>query len=188
MVESIDKQWYVLHTYSGYENKVKQNLESRIETMNMQNFIYRVIVPEQEVAVEKDGKTKIVKENEFPGYALVEMVMTDEAWYVVRNTPGVTGFLGSHGGGSKPVSLTPEEADDFLRKFGNPDEEPIKKPKVLDAEVGETVEIIAGSFIGMQGPITEIDNTKAELTVLVAFLGRETPTTLEFGDVKPLLS
>ncbi|MDR3190433.1 MAG: transcription termination/antitermination protein NusG [Lactobacillaceae bacterium] len=188
MVESVNKQWYVLHTYSGYENKVKQNLESRIETMSMQDYIYRVIVPEQDVAIEKDGETKIVKENDYPGYALVEMVMTDEAWYVVRNTPGVTGFLGSHGGGSKPVSLLPEEVDDFLRKFGNPGEEPVKKVEKLDAEIGESVNIIAGPMEGMQGKITAIDDDKQEVTVLVDFLGRETPTEIGFGDVRPILN
>ncbi|MGL5688734.1 MAG: transcription termination/antitermination NusG family protein, partial [Weissella cibaria] len=148
-VESYDKQWYVLHTYAGYENKVKANLESRIETMGMTDYIFRVIVPEQEVEVEKDGETKIVKENDFPGYALVEMIMTDEAWYVVRNTPGVTGFLGSHGGGSKPVSLLPDEVDDMLARMNIVE----RKVADLNVEVGESVKIVAGSFSGMQGEV-----------------------------------
>ena len=164
-VESYDKQWYVLHTYAGYENKVKANLESRIETMGMTDYIFRVIVPEQEVEVEKDGETKIIKENDFPGYALVEMIMTDEAWYVVRNTPGVTGFLGSHGGGSKPVSLLPDEVDDMLQRMNIVE----RKVTELNVEVGA------------------IDNDKQEVTVLVDFLGRETPTEISFNDVQPLI-
>ncbi|MEY4664683.1 transcription termination/antitermination protein NusG [Weissella cibaria] len=182
-VESYDKQWYVLHTYAGYENKVKANLESRIETMGMTDYIFRVIVPEQEVEVEKDGETKIVKENDFPGYALVEMIMTDEAWYVVRNTPGVTGFLGSHGGGSKPVSLLPDEVDDMLARMNIVE----RKVADLDVEVGESVKIVAGSFSGMQGEVTAIDNDKQEVTVLVDFLGRETPTEISFNDVESVL-
>lgn len=182
-VESYDKQWYVLHTYAGYENKVKANLESRIETMGMTDYIFRVIVPEQEVEVEKDGETKIIKENDFPGYALVEMIMTDEAWYVVRNTPGVTGFLGSHGGGSKPVSLLPDEVDDMLQRMNIVE----RKVTELNVEVGETVKIVAGSFAGMQGEVTAIDNDKQEVTVLVDFLGRETPTEIPFNDVQPLI-
>ena len=178
-----DKQWYVLHTYAGYENKVKANLESRIETMGMTDYIFRVIVPEQEVEVEKDGETKIIKENDFPGYALVEMIMTDEAWYVVRNTPGVTGFLGSHGGGSKPVSLLPDEVDDMLQRMNIVE----RKVTELNVEVGETVKIVAGSFAGMQGEVTAIDNDKQEVTVLVDFLGRETPTEISFNDVQPLI-
>ncbi|MBJ7621506.1 transcription termination/antitermination protein NusG [Weissella confusa] len=182
-VESYDKQWYVLHTYAGYENKVKANLESRIETMGMTDYIFRVIVPEQEVEVEKDGETKIIKENDFPGYALVEMIMTDEAWYVVRNTPGVTGFLGSHGGGSKPVSLLPDEVDDMLQRMNIVE----RKVTELNVEVGETVKIVAGSFAGMQGEVTAIDNDKQEVTVLVDFLGRKTPTEISFNDVQPLI-
>ena len=182
-VESYDKQWYVLHTYAGYENKVKANLESRIETMGMTDYIFRVIVPEQEVEVEKDGETKIVKENDFPGYALVEMIMTDEAWYVVRNTPGVTGFLGSHGGGSKPVSLLPDEVDDMLARMNIVE----RKVADLNVEVGESVKIVAGSFSGMQGEVTAIDNDKQEVTVLVDFLCRETPTEISFNDVESVL-
>ena len=160
-VESYDKQWYVLHTYAGYENKVKANLESRIETMGMTDYIFRVIVPEQEVEVEKDGETKIIKENDFPGYALVEMIMTDEAWYVVRNTPGVTGFLGSHGGGSKPVSLLPDEVDDMLQRMNIVE----RKVTELNVEVGETVKIVAGSFAGMQGEVTAINGKQRKLRI-----------------------
>ena len=111
MVESAEKQWYVLHTYSGYENKVKENLESRRDSMGMQDYIFDVVVPETEKHEVKNGKEKVVMDKTFPGYVLVQMVMTDRAWYVVRNTPGVTGFIGSHGQGSKPNPLLPEEVE-----------------------------------------------------------------------------
>ncbi|MBX4173006.1 transcription antitermination factor [Weissella viridescens] len=182
--ESFDNQWYVIHTYSGYENSVKTNLESRIETMGMTDYIFRVVVPEREVTVNENGETKVVKENDFPGYVLVEMVMTDEAWYVVRNTPGVTGFLGSHGGGSKPTSLLPEEVDEMLARVEDTQRDVVDH---IDAEVGDVVNITSGSFEGMEGTITDIDNDKQEVTVLVNFLGRETPTEISFADVKPVV-
>ncbi|MFL1696248.1 transcription termination/antitermination protein NusG [Weissella kandleri] len=201
MVESIEAEWYVLQTYSGYENKVKSSLESRIETMNMVDYIYRVIVPEQEVVDrdkdgmpvhDADGALKTHMENEYPGYVLVKMIMTDEAWYVVRNTPNVTGFLGSRGGGAKPVSLTPEEADVFLSRYdsdGNPivEEETTDRTQLtLNAKVGDYVKITSGPMADQEGPITELDNDKAEVTVLVTFFGRETPTQVSFADVEPI--
>ncbi len=118
MVESAEKQWYVLHTYSGYENKVKLNLESRAQSMGMQDYIFRVVVPEEEEHEVKNGKEKIKMDKTFPGYVLVEMVMTDDAWYIVRNTPGVTGFIGSHGQGSKPTPLLPDEVELILKRLG----------------------------------------------------------------------
>ncbi len=180
--ESFDKQWYVLHTYAGYENRVKSNLESRIETMGMTDYIFRVLVPEQEVEVEKDGETKIVKENDFPGYALVEMIMTDEAWYVVRNTPGVTGFLGSHGGGSKPVPLLQEEVDDMLARMNLVE----RKVEHLDVVVGVSVDVVSGSFAGQGGEITAIDDERQEVTILINIFGRDTPTQISFNDIKPV--
>ena len=180
--ESFDKQWYVLHTYAGYENRVKSNLESRIETMGMTDYIFRVLVPEQEVEVEKDGETKIVKENDFPGYALVEMIMTDEAWYVVRNTPGVTGFLGSHGGGSKPVPLLQEEVYDMLARMNLVE----RKVEHLDVVVGDSVDVVSGSFAGQGGEITAIDDERQEVTILINIFGRDTPTQISFNDIKPV--
>ncbi|KAA8434718.1 transcription termination/antitermination protein NusG [Weissella sagaensis] len=181
--ESFDNQWYVLHTYAGYENRVKSNLESRIETMGMKDYIFRVLVPEQEVEVEKDGETKIIKENDFPGYALVEMIMTDEAWYVVRNTPGVTGFLGSHGGGSKPVPLLPEEVDDMLARMNIVE----RKVEHLDIAVGDLVDVVAGSFAGQEGAaVTDVDEEHQEVTVLINIFGRDTPTQISFSDIKPV--
>ena len=118
MVETTKKQWYVLHTYSGYEDKVKSDLLSRAQSMGMQDYIFRVMVPEQEKIEKVNNKKKEVEEKIFPGYVLVEMVMTDESWFVVRNTPNVTGFVGSHGGGSKPSPLLEEEVNRLLRQQG----------------------------------------------------------------------
>lgn len=117
-VTSAEKRWYVLHTYSGYENKVKTNLEQRTSSMNMDDYIFRVVVPEEEEHEQKNGKEKIEMKKTFPGYVLVEMVMTDQSWFVVRNTPGVTGFVGSHGAGSKPAPLLPEEVASVLHSMG----------------------------------------------------------------------
>lgn len=185
MAEEIEKAWFVVHTYSGYEHKVKANLESRTQTMGMTEQIFRVLVPEQEVSVVQDGEVKKTVENDFPGYVLVEMAtpqdgnMTDEAWYVVRNTPGVTGFLGSHGAGSKPNSLLPEEADLLMKRMGMVTQEKVD----LDVEVGQTIKIINGPFNGMEGVVTAIDPEKQSLQATVEVFGRETPTELDFNDV-----
>ena len=137
MVESIEKSWYVLHTYSGYENKVKANLESRAQSMGMENNVFRVVVPEEEEHEIKNGKDKVDMKKTFPGYVLVEMVMSDEAWFVVRNTPGVTGFVGSHGAGSKPAPLLDDEITQILRQLGNSN-----RHLVVEFKVGESVKII----------------------------------------------
>ena len=183
MAESFAKQWYVLHTYAGYENKVKENLESRATSMGMENNIFRVVVPEQEhTEVTKTGKEKIVKTNDFPGYVLVEMVMTDESWFVVRNTPGVTGFVGSHGSGSKPAPLLDEEINNILQ--GLDMEAPTQD---MNFEVGDTVSIISGPFENQIGRITEIDQDKMKLTVAIDMFGRETSTEIDYDQVKPLV-
>ncbi|MBW1605997.1 transcription termination/antitermination protein NusG [Lactobacillus sp. Sy-1] len=181
MVESAEKQWYVLHTYSGYENRVKANIESRKESMGMSNYIFRVVVPEQEEHEVKNGKDKIKMDKTFPGYVLIQMVMTDESWYVVRNTPGVTGFIGSHGQGSKPTPLLPEEVELILSRL---DQAP--ETKEIDAKVGDTVTIIDGAFSGLSGKIIEIDNEKAKLKVDIDMFGRETSAELDFNQVKPI--
>ncbi|MGR8825660.1 transcription termination/antitermination protein NusG [Leuconostoc mesenteroides] len=189
MSEEIEKSWFVVHTYSGYEHKVKANLESRTQTMGMSEQIFRILVPEQEVTTIKDGEAKQTVENDFPGYVLVEMAtpyednMTDEAWYVVRNTPGVTGFLGSHGAGSKPNSLLPEEVDLLMKRMGMVTREQVD----LDVAVGQTVKIISGPFSGMEGVVTSIDQEKQTLEATVAVFGRETPTELDFSDVDTTL-
>ncbi|WDF83167.1 transcription termination/antitermination protein NusG [Lacticaseibacillus pabuli] len=174
-MDSADKQWYVLHTYSGYENKVKANLESRAGSMGMDDYIFRVIVPEEEEHTLKNGKEKVETEKTFPGYVLVEMVMTDESWFVVRNTPGVTGFVGSHGAGSKPAPLMPDEIAKILRELG------METHKTdVDYEVGETVKIIDGAFSGTTGKLTEVDHEHYKLKAIIEMFGRETTAELDF--------
>ncbi|GAA0484584.1 transcription termination/antitermination protein NusG [Alkalibacterium sp. s-m-22] len=175
------KAWYVLHTYSGYENKVKQNLESRAKSMNMEERILQVIIPEEETTTEKDGKTKMEKEKIFPGYVLVEMIMSDDAWYVVRNTPGVTGFVGSHGAGSKPSPLLPEEIDQILRSMG------INPRKIeMDVELGERIKIVGGAFAGMEGTVTELETEKGKIKASVEMFGRETNAELDYNQISKL--
>lgn len=178
MVESAEKQWYVLHTYSGYENKVRGNIESRAQSMGMDDFIFRVIVPEEEQHEMKNGKEKIEMEKTFPGYVLVEMVMTDESWFVVRNTPGVTGFVGSHGAGSKPAPLLPEEVTKILREMGM-----ATRHSNLDFEVGETVTVIDGAFTGMEGKITAVDKDHLKLKATVNMFDREVAAELDYDQV-----
>ncbi len=180
-METFDKQWYVLHTYSGYENKVKANIESRAQSMGMEDYIFRVVVPEEEEREIKNGKEKINTKKTFPGYVLVEMIMTDDSWYIVRNTPGVTGFVGSHGAGSKPAPLLKEEIEHILRQLGLSN-----RHHELDVELGEVVTIIEGAFSGLTGAITEIDNERQKLKVNIDMFGRETSTELDFEQIDKL--
>ena len=173
MAESFEKKWYVLHTYAGYENKVKTNLESRAQSMGMEDYIFRVVVPEEE---------KVETLKTFPGYVLVEMVMTDQSWYVVRNTPGVTGFVGSHGAGSKPAPLLDEEIDHILNQLQGSQHQ-----ADFDAEVGDAVTIIDGAFASMVGKITEIDAEKSKVKVMINMFDRETMAELNFGQVERLV-
>ncbi|KAF1302138.1 transcription termination/antitermination protein NusG [Enterococcus saccharolyticus] len=177
-MESFEKSWYVLHTYSGYENRVKANIESRAQSMGMGDFIFRVVVPEETETEVKNGKEKEIVHKTFPGYVLVEMTMTDESWYVVRNTPGVTGFVGSHGAGSKPAPLLQEEINSILRSLGMS-----TRTVELEVEVGETVKIIEGAFSGLEGHVTEVDLEKEKLKVNINMFGRETSTELDFEQV-----
>nr|WP_205882239.1 transcription termination/antitermination protein NusG [Lactobacillus sp. MRS-253-APC-2B] len=179
-VESTEKRWYVLHTYSGYENRVKSNLESRAQSMGMQDYIFRVVVPEEKVRQVKDGEAKEIEEKTFPGYVLVEMVMTDQAWYIARNTPGVTGFLGSHGGGSKPTPLLPEEVDRILKRMDDSEEAPRTD---IDVKVGDTVKIIAGPFADMVGKVTEVDHDKLKLRAEIEMFGRLTSAEVGFDQI-----
>jgi transcriptional antiterminator NusG len=177
----MEKNWYVLHTYSGYENKVKANLEKRVESMGMTDKIFRVIVPEEEETEIKNGKTKVVKRKVFPGYVLVEIVMTDDSWYVVRNTPGVTGFVGSSGAGSKPTPLLPEEVVTILKRMG------VEEKRIdVNYEIGETVRVKEGPFTNFTGTVEEMDKDKAKLKVLVNMFGRDTPVELEFTQIDKL--
>ncbi|WP_042453925.1 transcription termination/antitermination protein NusG [Neobacillus dielmonensis] len=177
----MEKNWYVVHTYSGYENKVKANLEKRVESMGMSDKIFRVIVPEEEETEIKNGKQKVVKRKVFPGYVLVEIVMTDDSWYVVRNTPGVTGFVGSAGSGSKPTPLLPEEVTFILKRMGVED-----KRADVDFEIGETVRVKEGPFANFTGNIEDMDKDKAKLKVLVNMFGRDTPVELDFSQIEKL--
>lgn len=180
-MKNMEKQWYVIHTYSGYENKVKTNLERRVQSMEMQDKIFRVLVPVEEEVEVKNGKKKSVMRKTFPGYVLVEMIMTDDSWYVVRNTPGVTGFVGSSGAGSKPTPLLPSEVRAILKQMGVEE----AKPKV-DFSLKEAVRVVEGPFANFVGSIEEIYPDKQKLKVLVSMFGRETPLELDFSQVEKL--
>lgn len=175
----MEKSWYVVHTYSGYENKVKANLEKRVESMDMTDKIFRVLVPMEEEVVNKDGQRKTVMKKVYPGYVLVEMIQTDDSWYVVRNTPGVTGFVGSSGSGSKPTPLLPEEAESILAYMGMTE----PKPKI-DFEVKENVRVKVGPFADFVGTIEEVLIEKGKLKVHVNMFGRETPLELDYDQVE----
>jgi len=171
----MQKEWYVVNTYSGHENKVKEKLEMRANSMGMEDYILRVVVPEQKVIDEK-GKEKIKKT--FPGYILVEMVMTDEAWFIVRNTPGVTGFIGSSGKGAKPFPLTPSEVDKILNSMG------MSRLNVeSELEEGTTVKVVDGPFTNMFGKIKSIDKTTGKLEVALDLFGQETIVELELSQI-----
>lgn len=177
----MEKNWYAIHTYSGYENKVKTNLEKRVDSMGMEDKIFRVLVPEDEETEIKNGKKKVVKKKFFPGYVLAEMVMTDDSWYVVRNTPGVTGFVGSSGHGTKPTPLLPDEMEFVLKRMGVND-----SVTQVDFELKENVRVIDGPFSEFTGTIEQIDADKQKIKVHVNMFGRETPVELEFAQVEKL--
>ena len=179
------KRWYVVTTYSGFENSVKQDIERRTESMNMTHLVYQVLVPEEiEEVKDKKGNIKQKVNKMFPGYVFVEMEvdgeMDEKAWFMVRNTPKVTGCLGFSGGGAKPVPVPKNEMDEILRKLGL-----ISKPK-FEIEVGNRVEIIDGSFKGMIGDVSQIAPEKEELTVLIEMFGRLTPMEFNFKQVKKI--
>ncbi|WP_182201202.1 transcription termination/antitermination protein NusG [Paraliobacillus salinarum] len=177
----MEKQWFVVHTYSGYENKVKTNLEKRLESMGMEDKIFRVLVPEDEETEIKNGKRKTAMKKVFPGYVLAEMVMTDDSWYVVRNTPGVTGFVGSAGSGTKPTPLLPEEVETILKRMGM--NETVTE---VDFEVKESVRVIDGPFKDFTGAIEQIDPDRQKVKVHVNMFGRETPVELDFTQITKL--
>jgi len=168
--------WYVIHCYSGYENKVRHNLEQRIETMGMKDMIFDVVIPTQEEIEVKDGKRRTVERHIFPGYVLVNMVLTEESWYVVRNTPGVTGFVGM---GNSPTPLRPEEVAQIVKRMEA--ESPTVK---VTFRQGERVRIIDGPFNDFRGVVSEIDMERTKVRVMVSFFGRETPVELDFLQVE----
>ncbi|MDD3821976.1 MAG: transcription termination/antitermination protein NusG [Bacilli bacterium] len=175
----MEKKWYVVNTYSGHENKVKEKLEMRVNSMDMNEFIFRIVVPEQTEIELKDGIKKEKIKKMFPGYILVEMIMTDEAWYVVRNTPGVTGFIGSSGRGAKPTSLQPREVDHILNNMG------ISRIELgHELVVGDKVNVISGPFKNMSGKVQEIDLKNQKLVVLIDLFGQETPVEVELIQVE----
>lgn len=171
-----ERHWYVLHTYSGYEDSVAFNLKQRIENLGMQDKIFDAVVPKEKKIKIKDGKRTTVEEKIFPGYVLVNMIVTDDSWYVVRNTPNVTGFVGS---GTIPTPVSVEEWEYLQRRMGT--EEPKFK---VDFEVGELVQITDGPFKDYEGKIGEIDQAKGKVKVMVTIFGRETPVELDFLQVK----
>ena len=172
----MEKEWYVVNTYSGHENKVKEKLEMRASTMGMEDYIYRVVVPEEKVIDEK-GKEKVKKM--FPGYILVEMVMNDEAWFIVRNTPGVTGFIGSSGKGAKPFPLTPPEVDKILGSMG------LSRLEIgNNLNVDDSVKVINGPFASMYGKVKTIDIENQLLEVIVDLFGQETTVELGLTDIE----
>ncbi|MBI5022703.1 MAG: transcription termination/antitermination protein NusG [Candidatus Magasanikbacteria bacterium] len=172
------RRWYVLHTYSGYEENVSRNLKQRIETMEMQDKIFQVLVPTEKKIKIKNGKRKIITEKIFPGYVLVEMIVTDDSWYVVRNTPNVTGFVGS---GTTPTPIDETEVKSLQKRMG------VEEPEfVIDVEVDSPVRIVDGPFKNFEGKISEIDDKRGKVKVLVSMFGRETPVELDFLQVKKI--
>lgn len=177
----MDKKWYVVNTYSGHENKVKEKLEMRTVSMGMEDYIFRVIVPEEKVIEEKNGVKKVKIKKLFPGYILVEMIMTDEAWFVVRNTPGVTGFIGSSGKGAKPFPLQPYEVDKILNDMG------MSRLEVnTDLKEGTLVKVISGPFSGMEGKVDSVDKDNNKLIVLLDLFGQETSVEVEFSQIEKI--
>jgi transcription termination/antitermination protein NusG len=172
------RRWYVLHTYSGYEENVAHNLRQRIETMDMEDKIFDILIPTEKKIKIKNGKRKIVEEKIFPGYVMVEMVVDDDSWYVVRNTPNVTGFIGT---GTTPTPISEEEIKGLKKRMG------VEEPKFkIDVSVGSPVRITDGPFKNLEGKITNIDESKGKVKVLVSMFGRETPVELDFLQIKKL--
>ncbi len=170
------RYWYVIHSYSGYEKKVKKNLESRIESMGMEDYIFEVVVPTEDVVELRDGRRRTVEQRVFPGYILVDMILNDESWFVVRNTPSVTGFVGS---GNQPTPLRDEEADSILRRM----EEDAPKVKV-SFRIGDAVRIVDGPFTDFMGTVDDLNLERGKVRLLVSFFGRETPVELDFLQVE----
>jgi transcriptional antiterminator NusG len=176
-------RWYVVHTYAGYENKVKSNLESRISSMNMEDRIYEVVIPMEDVPELKNGKRQVVSRKVFPGYLMVRMILDDDSWYVVRNTPGVTGFVGL---GARPTPLSRREVENILVVKPEGTATPKKSRPRLEYEVGESVRVREGPFADFSGTIAEINEDQLKLKVLVNIFGRETPVEFEFAQVAKL--
>ena len=172
------KKWYAIHTYSGYEDAVTRNLKQRIESMSMEDKIFNVLVPKEKKIKIRSGKRLVVEERIYPGYVLVEMIVTDDSWYVVRNTPRVTGFVGS---GTTPIPLSEAEIKELQRRMG------VEEPKYkIDLEAGDPVKVTDGPFKDFDGKVSEIDEEKGKIKVLVSMFGRETPVELDFLQIKKI--
>ena len=174
----LGRRWYVLHTYSGYEENVERNLRQRIDSMDMQDKIFDIMIPKEKKIKIKSGKRKVVEEKIFPGYVLVDMIVTDDSWYVVRNTPNVTGFVGA---GTTPTPISEEEVSTLKKKMG------VEEPKYeIDVTPGTPVKIVDGPFKNFEGKINEVDEERGKVKVLVSMFGRETPVELDFLQVKKM--
>ncbi|MFA5235264.1 MAG: transcription termination/antitermination protein NusG [Bacilli bacterium] len=179
----VEKQWYIVSTYSSHENKVAENLRRRIDSMNLKDYVSRILVVEQEEQVFKDGvptgKTKM--KNSYPGYVFIEMIMTDESWYMVRNTPGVTGFVGSSGGGTKPIPVPPEQMEPILKRMGMVDQGMYDR-----YNVGDLIKVIHGPLEGTEGTIQAIDKETGVVKVETVFFGRATSVEVDFGEIEKI--
>jgi len=172
------RNWYVIHTYSGYEDAVAKNLKQRIESLSMEDKIFNVIVPKEKKIKIKDGKRKIVEEKIYPGYILVEMIVTDDSWYVVRNTPNVTGFVGA---GTTPIPVESQEIEILKERMG------VEVPQYkIDVAIGDSVKIIDGPFKDFDGKVSEIDTDRGEVKVLINMFGRDTPVELDSLQIKKI--
>lgn len=172
------RNWYAIHTYSGYEDAVMRNLKQRIESMDMEDKIFTVLVPTEKKIKIKGGKRRVIEEKIYPGYVLVEMIVTDDSWYVVRNTPRVTGFVGA---GTTPTPLAEEEIDILLKRMGQ------EEPKFrIEVDIGDPVKIIDGPFKDFDGKVSEVDQEKGKLKVLISVFGRDTPVELESVQIQKL--
>ena len=177
--KSAGRNWYVIHTYAGYEDNVKMSIEHRIESTNMQEYVFEVVVPKEKVVTLKNGKRVIVEKNLFPGYVLVDMIVTEDSWFMVRNKQNVTGFVGS---GNIPVPVLPEEFGVIKRRMGN--DAPTTE---MAYKVGDLMKIKEGPFANYEGKISEINAGKAEVTVMVSIFDRDTPVSLSFDQVVPAI-
>lgn len=172
------RRWYVLHTYSGYEENVAQNLRQRVDSMDMDDKIFNILIPKEKKIKIQNGKRKVIEEKIFPGYILVEMIVTDDSWYAVRNTPNVTGFIGT---GNIPTPVSEEEVASLQKRMG------VDEPKFqIDVSVGSPVRIVDGPFKNLEGKIVEVDDGKGKIKVIISMFGRETPVELDFLQIKKI--
>ncbi|MBI5076871.1 transcription termination/antitermination protein NusG [Candidatus Falkowbacteria bacterium] len=177
-IQQHGRRWYVIHTYSGYEENVAENLRQRIESMDMEDKIFNILIPTEKKIKIKNGKRKIITEKIFPGYVFVEMTVTDDSWYVVRNTPSVTGFIGT---GNVPSPLADKEIEELRKRMG------VDEPKyIIEVTVDTPVKIVDGPFKGFEGKISSVDNERGKVKVLVTMFGRETPIELDYLQVKKI--